>query len=140
MNKELLRQLEDIVNRGIAESYFPVVSKNKNTIRIKHMMVRKSKRGYLIIDTIEGRQIAFTEFKSTALAIAKCKARGYSNTETLLQLEQQMAKHYHDAIFYENIINKTQDSFIRETRRTRLDIALEESQRVREKIDYFIFS
>ena len=138
MNKELLKQLEDIVNRGVAETYFPIVS--KNSIRIKHMVVRKTKRGYMIIDTEKGQQIAFTEFKSTALAIAKCKAKGLSNTDTLLQLEQEMAKHYHDAIFYENIINKTKDSFVRETRRTRLDIALHESQRVREKIDYFIFS
>jgi len=138
MNKYILKELEDIVNRGLADSFFPVVS--KNCIRIKNMMVRKSKKGYIVIDAKEGEQVAFTEFKSTALAIAKSKAKGVNNTQKLMELEQKMAKHYHDAMFFENTINNTTDDFVRETRRTRLDIALAESQKVRREIDYFIFS
>ena len=138
MNRQLLKQLEDIVNRGVADSYFPVVS--KNSVRIKNMMIRKSKKGYLVIDAKEGEQVAFTEFKSTALAIAKSKAKGINNTDRLLQLEHQMAKHYYDAMFYENTINKTTDELVRSTRETRLDIALAETQRARQQIDYFIFS
>src|SRR6056300_1034040 len=133
MNKQILKELEDIVNRGLADSYFPVLS--KNTVRIKHMMVRKSKNGYIVIDAKEGEQVAFTEFKSTALAIAKSKAKGVNNTEKLMILEQKMAKHYHDALFYENTINKTTDSFVKETRRTRLDIAQSEAERVRQQIE-----
>ena len=138
MNKQLLNELEDIVNRGLADSLFPVVS--KNSVRIKNMMVRKSKKGYIVIDAKQGEQVAFTEFKSTALAIAKSKAKGLQITDKLMSLEQQMAKHYHDALFYENTINKTTDDFVRETRQTRLDIALAKSQQVRREIDYFIFS
>jgi hypothetical protein len=138
MNRQLLKQLEDIVNRGVADSYFPVVS--KNSVRIKNMMIRKSKKGYLVIDAKEGEQVAFTEFKSTALAIAKSKAKGINNTDRLLQLEHQMAKHYYDAMFFENTINKTTDELVRSTRETRLDIALAETQRARQQIDYFIFS
>lgn len=138
MNRQLLKQLEDIVNRGVADSYFPVVS--KNSVRIKNMMIRKSKKGYLVIDAKEGEQVAFTEFKSTALAIAKSKAKGINNTDRLLELEHQMAKHYYDAMFYENTINKTTDELVRSTRETRLDIALAETQRARQQIDYFIFS
>lgn len=138
MNKKNLKELEDIVNRVIADSYFPVVS--KNTVRIQHMMVRKSKKGYIVIDAKQGEQVAFTEFKSTAIAIAKSRAKGMNNVDTLLSLEQQMAKHYYDALFYENTINKTKDEFVRETREMRLDIALAKSQEVRREIDYFIFS
>jgi len=138
MNKQILKELEDIVNRGLTDSFFPVVS--KNSVRIKNMMVRKSRKGYIVIDAKEGEQVAFTEFKSTALAIAKSKAKGVNNTEKLMILEQKMAKHYHDALFYENTINKTTDSFVKETRRTRLDIAQSEAERVRQQIDYFIFS
>jgi hypothetical protein len=138
MNEKILKELEDIVNRGLADSYFPLVT--KNSIRIKHMLVRKSKSGYLVIDTKEGKQIAFTEFKSTALALAKTIAKGLKGIDEILNLEHELAKHYHDAMFYENTINKTKDNFVRETRKVRLDIALEETQRVRKKIDYFIFS
>jgi len=138
MNKQILEELEDIVNRGIAESYFPVIS--KNSVRIKNMMVRKSKKGYLVIDAKEGEQVAFTEFKSTALAIAKSKAKGINNTKQLMNLEHQMAKHYYDAMFYENTINKTNDELVRSTRETRLDIAQVEAEKVRQQIDYFIFS
>ena len=138
MNKQLLRQLEDIVNRGVAESYFPLVS--KNGVRIKNMMVRKSKKGYLVIDAKAGMQVAFTEFMSTALAIAKSKAKGINNTDKILDLEHQMAKHYYDAMFYENTITNSTDEFVKTTRKIRLDIALAESQKVRQQIDYFIFS
>lgn len=138
MNKQLLNELEDIFNRGLTDSYFPVVS--KNTVRIKHMMVRKSKNGYIVIDAKEGEQVAFTEFKSTALAIAKSKAKGHNNVSRLLDLEQELAKHFHDALFFKNTINNTTDNFIRETRQVRLDIALEKSKQVRREIDYFIFS
>jgi hypothetical protein len=138
MNKEVLKQLEDIVNRGIADSLFPVVT--KNSVRIRNMIVRKSKRGYLVIDAREGKQLAFTEFKSTALAIAKSQAKGINNTDKLLDLEQKLSKHYYDAMFFENTINKTKDSFVKETRQVRLEIALAKSQEVRREIDYFIFS
>ena len=138
MNKQILKELEDIVNRGLTDSLFPVVS--KNSVRIKNMMVRKSKKGYIVIDAKAGEQVAFTEFKSTALAIAKSKAKGLQITDKLMGLEHQMAKHYHDALFYENTINKTTDDFVRETRQIRLDIALAKSQQVRREIDYFIFS
>src|SRR6056300_229304 len=138
MKKQILKELEDIVNRGLADSYFPVLS--KNTVRIKHMMVRKSKNGYIVIDAKEGEQVAFTEFKSTALAIAKSKAKGYNNITKLLDLEHELAKHFRDALFFKNTINNTTDDFIKETRQVRLDIALEKSKQVRREIDYFIFS
>lgn len=139
MNKQqILNQLEEIVNRGVDAVYFPVV--NKNSIRIKHMMVRKSKKGYLVIDAKEGEQVAYTTFKSTALAIAKTQAKGLNRKDKLLELEHQMAKHYYDAVFYENIINKTTDEFVKETRETRLEIAVAKSEDIRQQIDYFIFS
>jgi len=138
MNNKLLEELEDIVNKGLADSYFPVVT--KNSVRIQHMMVRKGKRGYLVIDCKAGKQVAYTEFRSTALAIAKTKAKGKCCVDNLMELEHDLSKWYHDAIFYENTINTTTDEFIKESRKTRLDIAQHRAFEVRKKIDRFILS
>jgi hypothetical protein len=137
MNQTLVNQLEEIVNRGLSDALIPIVT--KNTVRIKQFLVRKTKTGYLVINLKEGEQLAHTKFKCTAIAIAKTLAAGKDHLEEILELETKMEKHYNDALFYQNIINKTNDEFIRESRETRLDIAIAQSERVREKIDHFIF-
>jgi hypothetical protein len=51
-----------------------------------------------------------------------------------------MLKHYNDAVYYKNSIKKSTDEFRKEVRQTRLDVAIEESRRVRRLLDKFIFS
>lgn len=80
MNSEkLLNDLEEIVNRGLEDSAIPMAK--GNSIRIKHVVIRKSPKGYLIYDSKENRQVTRTYFKTTAVAIAKNLAQGKDITE-----------------------------------------------------------
>jgi hypothetical protein len=136
--EKLIHDLEEIVNRGLEDSAIPVA--RGNSIRIKHIVVRKSPKGYLIYDAKENRQVVRTYFKTTAVAIAKNLAQGIDITETAMEFDDTMLKHYNDAIFYRNSIRNTTDASKREIRETRLDVAIQESQRVRSLLDRYIFS
>lgn len=135
--EKLIHDLEEIVNRGLEDSAIPVA--RGNSIRIKHIVVRKSPKGYLIYDAKENRQVVRTYFKTTAVAIAKNLAQGIDITETAMEFDDTMLKHYNDAIFYRNSIRNTTDASKREIRETRLDVAIQESQRVRSLLDRYIF-
>ena len=135
--ENLLHDLEEIVNKGLEDSAIP--HQRGNSIRIKHIVVRKSPKGYLIYDAKENRQIVRTYFKTTAVAIAKNLAQGVDITETAMEFDDTMLKHYNDAIFYKNSIRNTTDASKREIRETRLDVAIQESRRVRSLLDRYIF-
>ena len=135
--ENLLHDLEEIVNKGLEDSAMPY--QRGNSIRIKHIVVRKSPKGYLIYDAKENRQIVRTYFKTTAIAIAKNLAQGVDITETAMEFDDTMLKHYNDAIFYKNSIRNTTDTSKREIRETRLDVAIQESRRVRSLLDRYIF-
>ena len=135
--ENLLHDLEEIVNKGLEDSAIP--HQRGNSIRIKHVVVRKSPKGYLIYDAKENRQVTRTFFKTTAVAIAKNLAQGKNITEKLIEYDKSMLKHYNDAVFYKNSIKKCKDDFVREIRETRLDISIEESRRLRAQLDQFIF-
>ena len=135
--ENLLNDLEEIVNRGLEDSAIPHA--RGNSIRIKHVIIRKSSKGYLIYDAKENKQVVRTYFKTTAVAIAKNLAQGNDITETAIGFDDLMLKHYNDAIFYRNSIRNTTDAGKREIREVRLDLAIRESQRVRSLLDRYIF-
>mgnify|MGYP000137008662 FL=1 len=136
--EKLIHDLEEIVNRGLEDSAIP--HQRGNSIRIKHIIIRKSPKGYLIYDAKENKQVVRTYFKTTAVAIAKNLAQGINITETAMEFDELMLKHYNDAVFYKHSMRKTTDEFKRDIREARLDIAIQESQRVRSLLDRYIFS
>ena len=138
MNSEkLLNDLEEIVNRGLEDSAIPVA--RGNSIRIKHIVIRKSPKGYLIYDAKENRQVVRTYFKTTAVAIAKNLAQGNDITSKVMEFDETMLKHYNDAVFYKHSMRKSKDPFKIEVQRTRLDVAIYESRRLRSLLDRYIF-
>ena len=138
MNSEkLLNDLEEIVNRGLEDSAIPMAK--GNSIRIKHVVIRKSPKGYLIYDSKENRQVTRTYFKTTAVAIAKNLAQGNDITEKAMEFDDILLKHYNDAMFYKHSIHNSTDPSKKQIREARLDIAIQESRRVRSLLDRYIF-
>jgi hypothetical protein len=136
-SEKLLNDLEEIVNRGLEDSAMP--HQRGNSIRIKHVIIRKSPKGYLIYDAKENKQVVRVYFKSSAVAIAKNLAQDNDITDEVVVVDQMMLKHYNDAVFYKNAIKMSDDPFKIEIRETRLDVSIRESQRVRSLLDRFIF-
>lgn len=133
----LVKELEDIVNNGIEHSLMPYVK--GRSIRIKNFVIRENSKGYLIYDIKENRQVSKTQFKSTAVAIAKTLADGQDLVSTIMQYDQKLTKHYNDAVFYKHSIKNSNDRGQQEVRKIRLELALEQTASIRDKIDHFIF-
>ena len=137
-SEKIINDLDEIVNKGLEDIPIPYVK--GNSIRIKHIVVRKSRNGFLIYNAKDNVQITRTIFKSSAIAIAKNLASNIDVLEKVQQIDTDMAKHYNDAIFYKHIIKTSKDNTTIEIRENRLDIALQESSKLRKALDRFIFS
>ena len=139
ITKSILADLESIVNKGLENSLLPYAK--GNSIRIKNMAVRYNpKKGYMVYDTLNNTQVARVQFKSTALGIAKSLAAGKNHTRKLLDYDKELLKHYNDALFFKNSISKSKDKTYSEVRAVRLEISLEKTKNIRDKIDKFIFA
>ena len=137
ISENLAGDLEEIVNEVLKDSSIPYAK--GNSIRIKQYVVRKSKVGYLVYDSSTNTQVHRTQFKSVAIAIAKNLAEKKNRIDKILEIEDGLAKHYNDAVFYKNMIRKTKCEHTKLTRETRLEISLAEAQRIRTRLDHFIF-
>lgn len=136
--KDIVKVLEEIIDQHIDEVDFPQV--RGNSIRIKHMVIRKSRNGYLIYDTQDNKQVAKTFCKASAIALAKNLAKGLNVTEKVLQYDHIIEKNYMDSIFYKNTISKTTDEFKRDVIEIRFLDAKDRTESAKRSLDAFIFA
>lgn len=137
ITESVIKDLEEIVNRGLEDAAIPY-AKGKS-IRIKQFVIRESSKGFLIYNSTENKQVARTQFKSTAVAIAKNLALNNDVTSKVLSIDNTLSKHYNDAVFYKNMIKKSLDNNIKDIRQTRLDISIAKSAELRKDLDRFIY-
>ena len=138
ISKKILKDLEEIIEQGISDIDLPYVT--GKSIRIKNCIIRNTKHNeYIILDVKENKGIAKTNFKYTAIAIAKRYLTNY-NFDTILDLDKELLKHYNDAVFYKNSIRTSKDSYYTATRQNRLDISLHNTIVIQKKLDKYIFN
>ena len=136
-NTTLLKDLQHLIETNLDASLFPY--QKGNSIRIGKIVVRDSKKGFLIYDCQENKQVAITFSKTAALALAKSLAKGHNNTNTVMQLDQTIQKNYMDALFFTNTIKTTNDEFKKDVTLTRLEIAKARTANAKSALDSIIF-
>ena len=138
ISKKILKDLEEIIEQGLSDIDLPYVA--GKSIRIKNCVIRKTKHNdYIVLDVKENKSIAKTNFKYTAIALAKRYLKNY-NLDPILDLDKELLKHYNDAVFYKNAIKLSQDSYYAATRQNRLDISLHNTIIIQKKLDAYIFN
>jgi hypothetical protein len=136
-NKNIAKDLEAIIDSGLGSVVFPY--QKGNSIRIKHMVVRESRNGYLVYDAKENTQVARTFCKTSAIAIAKNLAQGRNILKEAMQYDKVIEKNYNDALFYKHAIRASKETIVRESRKVRLDIAIDRTRWAKDHLDRFIF-
>lgn len=131
MKSKLLEDLKDVVNSGLAKTPLPVIK--GNSIRIGRRIVRKRKHSFLIYDIPNKEVIGQTYFLSSAIAIAKGR-----QPEKILPLDTQLLKYTNDANHYAHMVNTSKDDIVRETRWIRYEIAVEDAERIKDKIYQYV--
>ena len=137
INEDFAKTLERFINESVSK--FAIPSSNGKIVRIKHYLVRETANGYVVFDTAMNRQIAFTNFKTSAVAIAKSLSEGKDRINQVLRLDKIIFKNYNDAVFYKNTIRQSNDKTVKETRRARLEIALDRATHAKQSLEDFIF-
>jgi hypothetical protein len=137
VDQDFAQTLEQFINESVSRSAIP--SCRGDTVKIKNYFVRKTKAGYAVFDTLQNTQIAYTSFKTSAVAIAKSLAEGKDIVKRVLYLDKMILKNYNDAVFYKQIIQKSKDRQVRESRRARLEIALDRTNFAKQSLEDFIF-
>lgn len=137
MDSTLSKKLEELINDNIDKELIPYVK--GNSIRIKNIVVRKSKAGWLIYDTETNKQLERLFCKSSALAYANVVAKGSKTIRPILELDKLIQKHYNDCVFYLYTLRKTKDSTKAEVARIRYDISYTTTRQATKDLERFIF-
>jgi|TARA_R110000772_G_scaffold170455_1_gene282358 hypothetical protein len=136
-NKTLLKELQHLIEDKLDPSLFPY--QKGNSIRIGKIVVRDSKKGFLIYDCQENKQVAITFSKTAALALAKSLSKGTNNMSTVMDLDKTIQKNYMDALFFTNTIKTSKDEFKKDVVLTRLEIAKARTAIAKSALDSIIF-
>lgn len=134
---KIIKELENIITNGLEQVVIPY--KKGKSIRMKNYIIRESTQGYRIFDCTENKPVAKTYFKTSAVAIVKNLIAGNDITKETLYLDMQLLKHYNDAIYFKNTIKTSNNRVLIESRKARLDISLDKTRFIKEKLDNFIF-
>jgi hypothetical protein len=137
INTALLNELQHLIEDKLDPSLFPY--QKGNSIRIGKIVVRDSKKGFLIYDCQENKQVAITFSKTAALALAKSLSKGTNNISIVMDLDKTIQKNYMDALFFTNTIKTTNDEFKKDVVLTRLEIAKARTAKAKSALDSIIF-
>ena len=137
INKQILEELQDIIEANLDATMFPY--QKGNSVRIGKFIIRESKTGYLIYDIEHNKQIAKTFCKTAAVALTKNMHKG-RDTKRVLDLDKVIEKHYNDCIFYKHTIRKTKDELKKEITSHRYEISKAVTYDAKRRLDSFIFS
>ena len=137
INKQILKDLQDIIEANLDASMFPY--QKGNSLRIGKFVIRESRAGFLIYDIESNTQVAKTFCKTAAVAFAKALHKG-RDTRKVLDLDKVIEKHYNDCVFYRHTIKKTKDEFKKEITTIRYEIAKSITSDAKRRLDSFIFS
>lgn len=132
-----VKELEKIIADGLSD--LPIPYQKGNSIRIGHIVVRENKHGYLVFDIKNKKRIAVTQFKTSAVAIAKTFPKNPSAKNKITKIDNDLTKHYNDARFYKHTMNQTNDTIKRDAAHSRYDLSIIYTEMFKKKLDVYIF-
>lgn len=133
---KLISSLERIINNIRIED-FPYVE--QNNIYIKNIIITKDSDQF-VIKTIDNQIVAITNFKESAIAIARCKILKRPVITKILKLDQEMNKHFTDIKMFKHALKTSRDLDTRLTRHARIDVSKAMYNNARKKVKSFIFN
>jgi hypothetical protein len=139
INKQLVKELEEIVNGSIDPTMFPY--QKGNSIRIGSYAIRLNSSGYhKIYDCKQNILIAETFSKTGAVAIARALSKNKDARQKILDIDRELQKWYNDCLFYRYTIRKTDDMFRKDVAETRYDIARDKTNSLKKELDKYIYA
>lgn len=133
--QQLINDLEAMVDNIVP---LPIVK--GNSIRIKHIIVRKTKRGYSVFNCKTKQHIADTVFKKSAIAIAKTASAGENYVDKIVNLDIKALKHYNDITVYQHTLKNNKQESMKMSRQARLSDSIVANNIVAQELENFIYN
>lgn len=137
MDTTLSKKLETLIDSNIDKTSLPYVK--GNSIRIKHIVVRKGKESWRIYDTDTNTPLDSFFCRSSALAYANAIIKKRSDTNKIKELDNIIQKHYNDCVFYLHTLRTSSSEFKRDITQTRYDISYLLVRKAIKDLERFIF-
>jgi len=135
---KLIHDIENLIVKGLENCPLPV--QNGKTIRIGRFVVRPDKHStYTVVDSKNNRVIASTQYKSSALAVARQAAKGKNLTNTVEKLDKELAKHDNDIQFYKHTMNNDPVIERKYAAQSRYDIAIVRVKHLIRDLERYIY-
>jgi len=135
----LVDEIFELIDTKLESTSVVLPYQKGNSIRIGKYAIRKNARGYQIYDCANNARIAVTNFKISAVAIAKSLLEGKNSTQYIIDIDKNLLKHYNDAVYYRKRMKSSDDFTVIESRQHRLDLTIARSRVLKRDLDRFIF-
>jgi hypothetical protein len=135
-NNSLAKELSRLINNNLDLSMFPYVK--GTSIRIKNVIIRQTKFGFIVFDVKEQKNIGTMFCKTSAVALAKSYLKG-NGIPQVLELDRIIEKNYNDAVFHRYTMKKTKDSIRYDVASTRYDISAARTEIAKKQLDSYIY-
>jgi hypothetical protein len=136
--KTVAKEILKLIDKETDKLCVPI--QQGNSIRIKHMVVRESRYGFLVFNILTQEQVARTFSKTAALAIAKSHAEGATNrTARILKIDEKIQQKYNDCVFFKHTIYFSDDHTRKQAAEIRYDVAWDDVLTLRSELDHYIF-
>jgi hypothetical protein len=131
-----IQELEDIIDSKM--NNFSLPYKKGNSVRLGHIVIRKSKNlGYIVFDTKLNKPITTTFSITGALAVAKASIKK-SPIYTIMKYDNIIEKNYNDSQFYSHIIHGNASESRKKAVASRLEISKTKIDAAKNALDEFI--
>jgi len=136
--KTVAKEILKLIDREAETLCMPI--QHGNSVRIKHMVVRESKYGFLVYNIHTHQQVARTFSKTAALAIAKSHAEGnIQKTAHILKIDEKIQQKYNDCVFFKHTIYFSDDHTRKQAAEIRYEVAWDDVLTLRSELDHYIF-
>ena len=133
---KLAKQLKNLVDFKLNVDTFPIQSGSR--INIGSYSIKPVKDGWSVLNYKNNEIVATTYTKAAALAIAKNLAKNKDIKKQVLSLDELIAKHHIDCMFYANTMKNTTSYERYETICYRYQISKQIETDARDKIKSYI--
>ena len=133
--KSALDDLKHIVETGIESHDLPIVK--GNTIRIKNLLIRKSSKGFVVVDISQNKTLGVMYSRIAALALARAYLRE-DNADEIQKYDSVIEKHSNDCHFYEYHLSKARSIEKVDIYNSRLDVSLDKIHSAKRRLEDYV--
>ena len=134
--KKLSLKLAELIDKSIQKYCLPI--QKGNSIRIKHIVIRKNKHNYPVIDLRYNKQIAHCSVKLSAVACSD-PTKSNSDIKHIIDMDRKLQEKYLECLNFKSVMQTSDNKAYIDTITTRYEIAWEDLNNIKQTLLDIVF-